>query len=124
MWDLCGQLVDGRQGTRGKMKTGGDSAGAELQGNPPTQRPLALYSGIVTLGPDGTAEISFDIPEFAGTARVMAGAWSSTKSGRATTRVPVRDPAGLTATLPRFLRHGGHRPTDIDLDPLESPTRG
>ena len=30
---------------------------AELQGSPPTQPPLALYSGIVTVGRDGTAEV-------------------------------------------------------------------
>jgi uncharacterized protein YfaS (alpha-2-macroglobulin family) len=84
--DLYGQLIDGMQGTRGQLKTGGDAAGAELQGSPPTQKPLALYSGIVTVGADGTAEISFDIPEFAGTARVMAVAWTATKLGRATDR--------------------------------------
>ena len=49
--DLYGQLIDGMQGTRGQLKTGGDSGGAELQGSPPTQKPLALYSGIVTVGP-------------------------------------------------------------------------
>src|SRR6185437_13575485 len=38
--DLYGQLIDGMQGTRGQLKTGGDSAGAELQGSPPTQKPL------------------------------------------------------------------------------------
>src|SRR2546423_542585 len=70
--DLYGQLIDGMQGTRGQIKSGGDAAGAELQGSPPTQKPLALYSGIVTVGADGTAEISFEIPEFAGTARGMA----------------------------------------------------
>src|SRR5207302_8178356 len=83
--DLYGQLIDGMQGTRGQLKTGGDSAGAELQGSPPTQKPLALYSGIVTVGPDGAAEVSVEIPEFAGTARVMAVAWTATKLGRATT---------------------------------------
>ena len=87
------------QGTRGQLKTGGDAAGAELQGSPPTQKPLALYSGIVTVAADGTAEINFDIPEFAGTARVMAVAWTATKLGRATTDVTVRDPVVLTATL-------------------------
>ncbi|MEA2943808.1 MAG: alpha-2-macroglobulin, partial [Bradyrhizobium sp.] len=97
--DLYGQLIDGMQGTRGQLKTGGDSAGAELQGSPPTQKPLALYSGIVTVAADGSAEISFDIPEFAGTARVMAVAWTATKLGRASTDVTVRDPVVLTATL-------------------------
>ena len=117
--DLYGQLIDGMQGTRGQLKTGGDSAGAELQGSPPTQKPLALYSGIVTVASDGTAEISFDIPEFAGTARVMAVAWTATKLGRATVDVTVRDPVVLTATLPRFLLNGDHGTMSFDLDNVE-----
>ena len=117
--DLYGQLIDGMQGTRGQIRTGGDSAGAELQGSPPTQKPLALYSGIVTVGADGTAEISFDIPEFAGTARVMAVAWSATKLGRATVDVTVRDPVVLTATLPRFLLNGDKGTMSFDLDNVE-----
>ena len=116
--DLYGQLIDGMQGTRGQLKTGGDG-GAELQGSPPTQKPLALYSGIVTVAADGTAEISFDIPEFAGTARVMAVAWTSTKLGRATTDVIVRDPVVLTATLPRFLLNGDKGTMSFDLDNVE-----
>src|SRR5437773_713525 len=117
--DLYGQLIDGMQGTRGQIKTGGDSAGAELQGSPPTQKPLALYSGIVTVAADGSAEISFEIPEFAGTARVMAVAWTATKLGRATTDVTVRDPIVLTATLPRFLLNGDHGTMSFDLDNVE-----
>ncbi len=117
--DLYGQLIDGMQGTRGQLKTGGDAAGAELQGSPPTQKPLALYSGIVTVGPDGSAEVSFDIPEFAGTARVMAVAWNSTKLGRATIDVTVRDPVVLTATLPRFLLNGDRGTMSFDLDNVE-----
>ncbi len=117
--DLYGQLIDGMQGTRGQLKTGGDSAGAELQGSPPTQKPLALYSGIVTVAADGTAEISFDIPEFAGTARVMAVAWTATKLGRATVDVTVRDPVVLTATVPRFLLNGDHGTMSFDLDNVE-----
>lgn len=117
--DLYGQLIDGMQGTRGQIRTGGDAAGAELQGSPPTQKPLALYSGIVTVGADGSAEISFDIPEFAGTARVMAVAWTATKLGRATTDVTVRDPVVLTTTLPRFLLNGDHGTMSYDLDNVE-----
>src|ERR1700749_3548070 len=106
------------RGTREQIKSGGD-AGAELQGSPPTQKPLALYSGIVTVAADGTAEINFDIPDFAGTARVMAVAWSATKLGRATTDVTVRDPVVLTATLPRFLLTGDHGTMSMDVDNVE-----
>ena len=117
--DLYGQLIDGMQGTRGQIRTGGDGAGAELQGSPPTQKPLALYSGIVTVGADGTATVTFDIPEFAGTARVMAVAWSATKVGRANIDVTVRDPVVLTATLPRFLLNGDRGTMNLDLDNVE-----
>jgi uncharacterized protein YfaS (alpha-2-macroglobulin family) len=117
--DIYGQLIDGMQGTRGQLRTGGDGAGAELQGSPPTQKPLALYSGIVTVAADGTAEISFDIPEFAGTARVMAVAWSATKLGRATVDVTVRDPVVLTATLPLFLLNGDRGTMSLDVDNVE-----
>jgi alpha-2-macroglobulin len=117
--DLYGQLIDGMQGTRGQIRSGGDAAAAELQGSPPAQKPLALYSGIVTVAADGTAEISFDIGEFSGTARVMAVAWSATKVGRATTDVTIRDPVVLTATLPRFLLNGDHGTMSFDLDNVE-----
>src|ERR1700722_15207018 len=60
-----------------------------------------------------------DIPEFAGTARVMAVAWTATKLGRATTDVTVRDPVVLTATLPRFLLNRDHGTMSFDLDNVE-----
>src|SRR5215468_1666631 len=62
--DLYGQLIDGMQGTRGQIRSGGD-AGGELQGSPPTQPPLALYSGIVTVGPTAaprSRSISLSLP--------------------------------------------------------------
>src|SRR5262249_57430960 len=98
--------------------------GVDLTGTPPTQKPLALYSGIVTVASDGTAEISFDIGDFAGSARVMAVAWSATKLGRATTDVTVRDPVVLTATLPRFLLNGDHGTLSFDLDNVEGVAGG
>ena len=116
--DLYGQLIDGMQGVRGQIRTGGDS-GAELTGSPPTQAPLALYSGIVNVGPDGTAQVSFDIPAFAGTVRVMAVAWSKDKVGKASGDVIVRDPVVLTATLPRFLRTGDRGAVQLELDNVE-----
>ncbi|MBV8662164.1 MAG: alpha-2-macroglobulin family protein, partial [Hyphomicrobiales bacterium] len=116
--DLYGQLIDGMQGTRGQIRSGGD-AGGELQGSPPTQPPLALYSGIVTVGRDGTAEIAFDIPDFAGTARVMAVAWSKDRVGHGVGDVTVRDPVVLTTTLPRFLLTGDHAAMQIDIDNVE-----
>src|SRR5206468_1782354 len=117
--DLYGQLIDGMQGTRGQIRSGGDGAAAELQGSPPAQKPLALYSGIVTVRPDGTAEITFNIPDFAGTARVMAVAWSKDKVGRAVGDVTIRDSVVVTATLPRFLLNGDRATMHLDVDNVE-----
>ncbi len=117
--DLYGQLIDGMQGTKGQIRTGGDGGEGELNGSPPTQPPLALYSGIVAVGTDGTAEVSFDIPGFVGTVRVMAVAWSNDKVGHASADVVVRDPVVLTATLPRFLLMGDQSTLRLDLDNVE-----
>jgi hypothetical protein len=116
--DIYGQLIDGMQGVRGAIRSGGDS-GAELTGSPPTQAPLALYSGIVRVGADGTAQLVFDIPAFAGTVRVMAVAWSKDKVGKASGDVVVRDPVVLTATLPRFLRTSDRGAVQLELDNVE-----
>ena len=120
--DLYGQLIDGMQGTKGQIRVGGDSGAGELQGSPPTQAPLALFSGIVTVGPDGSAETSFDIPAFAGTVRVMAVAWSKDKVGHASEDVIVRDPVVVTATLPRFLLLGDKSTIRLDLDNVDGLT--
>jgi alpha-2-macroglobulin len=119
--DLYGQLIDGMQATRGQIRSGGDTAGAELQGSPPTQPPVTLYSGIVRVAADGTAEVSFDIPEFAGTVRVMAVAWSKDKVGRGSGDVTVRDPVVVTATLPRFILAGDRSAMQLELDNVEGP---
>jgi alpha-2-macroglobulin len=120
--DLYGQLIDGMQGTKGQIRSGGDGGDVELQGSPPTQAPFALYSGIVSVGPDGTAEVSFDIRGFVGTARVMAVAWSKDKVGHASADVVVRDPVVVTATLPRFLLTGDRSTLRLDLDNVDGET--
>jgi uncharacterized protein YfaS (alpha-2-macroglobulin family) len=116
--DLYGDLIDGMQGTRGRIRSGGDE-GAQLQGSPPSGPPLSLYSGLVNVGPDGSAQIKFDVPDFEGTIRVMAVAWSKDKIGHATADVVVRDPVVLTATLPRFLLPGDRSTVRLDLDNVE-----
>ena len=55
--DLYGDLIDGMQGARGQIRSGGDAGAEALQGNPPTGPPVALYSGLLKVGADGTAEV-------------------------------------------------------------------
>ncbi|KMO41465.1 alpha-2-macroglobulin [Methylobacterium variabile] len=117
--DLYGYLIDGMQGTLGAIRSGGDAGGAELEGAPPAQAPLARYSGVVTVGPDGRAEVSFPLPAFNGTARVMVTAWSAARVGAAAADVVIRDPVVASGTLPRFLDVGDRSRLHVALDNVE-----
>lgn len=114
-YDIYGQLIDGMGGDRGRIRTGGDSGAGNFQSPPPTQAPLALFSGIVEVAADGTAEVPFEIPAFNGTIRVMAVAWTPTKVGHASVDVIARDPVVIAGTLPRFLGSGDQSRLRLDL---------
>jgi uncharacterized protein YfaS (alpha-2-macroglobulin family) len=118
--DLYGYLIDGMQGARGAIRSGGD-AGVSMEGAPPTQEPLARYSGVVAVGPDGTATVSFDIPAFNGTVRVMGVAWTRDRVGSAASDMVVRDPVVLAGTLPRFLNVGDVSRLHMQVDNVEGP---
>ena len=118
--DLYGLLIDGMQGARGAIRSGGDAAKTEA-GAKPTQEPLSRYSGVVKVGADGVAQITFDIPSFNGSMRVMAVAWSKGRVGQASGDVIVRDPVVVQATLPRFLALGDQSRFFMQVDNVEAP---
>jgi uncharacterized protein YfaS (alpha-2-macroglobulin family) len=118
--DLYGYLIDGMQGVRGTIRTGGDAA-PKMDGEKPTQEPLARYSGVVKVGADGTAKIDFDLPAFNGTVRVMGVAWSAGRTGQASADVIVRDQVVAQATLPRFLAIGDQSRFHLQIDNVEGP---
>ncbi|MBA3909625.1 MAG: PAN domain-containing protein [Rhodobacter sp.] len=105
--DIYGRLIDGLNGTVGEVRSGGDAgAQARLQAPPPTEELVAYFTGPVTVGEDGYARASFDLPSFNGTVKVMAVAWTKTGVGQASAEVLVRDPVVVTASLPRFMAPG------------------
>lgn len=119
--DLYGFLIDGMQGVRGAIRSGGDMEPKALDGIPPTQEPLARFSGVVKVESDGTARVEFDIPAFNGTARVMAVAWTKDRVGSGSADVIIRDPVVLAGTLPRFLSVGDRSRFFMQLDNVEGP---
>ena len=102
--DLYGQLIDPTQGVIGAVRSGGDGGGGMGGSPPPTSVLVALHSGIVDVGPDGKASVNFDMPDFNGTVRVMAMAWTDKAVGHAVKDVVVHDPVVVTLSPPRFLR--------------------
>ncbi|CDZ49870.1 alpha-2-macroglobulin family protein [Neorhizobium galegae] len=119
--DLYGRLIDGSLGATGRLRTGGDGGSAALQSSPPKEKLIAFFSGPVKLDAQGKANVSFDIPQFNGTARVMAVAWSKTGVGHGVKDVVIRDPVVVTASLPRFLAPGDQTNLRLDVANTDAP---
>jgi uncharacterized protein YfaS (alpha-2-macroglobulin family) len=121
--DIYGRLIDGLNGSMGTVRSGGDALTSNRSNTPPPPEDLvAFFSGPLTVGADGRIETSFDMPEFNGTVRLMAVAWTPTGVGQAEAEVLVRDPVVLTASLPRFLAPGDESRVLIELVHADGPT--
>ncbi len=119
--DIYGNLIDGSQGVFGAVRTGGDGPGLAAEGSPPTEKLLSLFSGIVKIDAQGNAVVEFDLPEFNGTARVMAVAWTKGSVGHAQGDVIIRDPVVITSSLPKVLAPGDEVQTIVEIANTDGP---
>ncbi len=120
--DLYGKLINGMEAASGQIRSGGGAMGGAF-GAPPAKsvEPVALYSGIVLVNKDGTANVKFDMPAFDGTVRLMAVAWNASQLGSAEKDVIVRDPVVVIGTAPKFLTYGDKSSLHFSLDNVEGP---
>jgi len=119
MRDLYGQLIDRTLGTRGRIRSGGDAAAMRLDAPPPDHDPVALFSGLVKAGDDGRATVVFDVPDFNGTLRIMAVAWTQDGVGHGIQDMEVRAPVVISASAPRFLAPGDTSQLLFEIDNVE-----
>ena len=92
--DVYGRLIDGLNGHRGQVRSGGGTelsralaAGADA---PPALEDLvSFFHGPLPVAADGTVELTLGSADFNGTLRLMAVAWSDTGVGQAQTDVVV-----------------------------------
>jgi hypothetical protein len=119
--DFYSRLIDGMRADRGKLRSGGDGAaqGMSMSGSPPADAIVSLHSGVVTVGSDGRAVVPFQMPDFNGTVRLSAVAWSADKLGSQSKDVIVRDPVALTVSTPRFLTLGDEARLKVDVHNVE-----
>jgi uncharacterized protein YfaS (alpha-2-macroglobulin family) len=118
MRDDYGRLIRAEKGAVGAMEQGGDSFGGRSLAVVP-QRTVALFSGIVKIGAGGVANVTLDVPDFNGSLRLMAVAWSADKLGHADKMLVVRDPVVADLVLPRFLSPGDQIGAALNLDNVE-----
>jgi len=119
--DLYGNLIDTTQGALGRIRSGGDGGAVRLGAPPPTEELVAFHSGIVRVDANGRATVSFDMPDFNGTVRVMAEAWTEDGVGHAVEDVFVRDPVVVNASLPPFLHFGDSSRLLVEIDNISGP---
>ena len=92
-----------------------------MQGNPTVETVVSLYSGIVQVKDDGTASVDFELPDFNGTVRVMAVAWSKDKVGHGSGDLIVRNAVALTVAVPRFMTLGDEVKLGFDMHNVDGP---
>ncbi|WP_245986915.1 alpha-2-macroglobulin family protein [Azospirillum thermophilum] len=121
--DSFGRLIDPAGVETDRVRSPGSPRLRQIGGMLPqkSERVVSLFSGIVTAGAGGKAQVPFDLPDFQGRLRVMAVAWSGDKLGRAESFVLVRDPVLADLTLPRFLSPGDTAQLLVTLDNLAGP---
>lgn len=117
--DVYGHLIDGMNGAVGEIRTGGDAGGLDMQGAPNSIKPVALFSGVVAVDEDGKAVIKFNLPQFNGSLRFMAVAWSATKLGANERTLIVRDPVVMLSSMPLFLTKGDQSRLFLSIDNVD-----
>ena len=69
-------------------------------------KPVAMWSGLVKTDANGRGSVTFDVPQFNGTLRIMAVSFSGDQFGSERKDIKVFDPIVLTPTFPRFIAGG------------------
>ncbi|MBX3429833.1 MAG: alpha-2-macroglobulin family protein [Hyphomonadaceae bacterium] len=117
--DDYGRLLNPNLGAPATARQGGDSLGGEGLTVVPT-RTVSLFSDIVEVR-GGVARIPIDVPDFNGTLRLMAVAWSENALGQDAEQIVVRDPVVAELILPRFLAPGDEAQGALNVDNVEGP---
>ncbi|MGF1623748.1 MAG: alpha-2-macroglobulin [Alphaproteobacteria bacterium] len=126
MRDLYGRLIVS-EGRRGQLRFGGDGmdeARLDDQSTTPpvrTVRTVALFTGIVPVGPNGRATIPLEIPDYNGELRLMAVAWTADAVGSASQPLTVRDPVVSEVALPRVLAPSDRAEITLSLHNVDGP---
>lgn len=117
--DMYGKLIEKMDGTKGKLKWGGDAAmRGDSKSLPKKVKLVDLFSGPVTLNAQGEADIPLDLPDFNGTLRLMAVAFTADNYGSTDTEMVVAAPIVAELNTPRFITPGDQAAIALDLTNL------
>ncbi|CAM3639245.1 alpha-2-macroglobulin family protein [Bordetella bronchialis] len=122
--DMYGKLIEKMEGTKGRLKWGGDAAmRGDTRTLPKKVKLVDLFSGPVTLDARGEAEIPLNVPDFNGTLRLMAVAFTADRYGSAEAETIVAAPVVAELSTPRFITPGDRAAIALDVTNLTGVTR-
>jgi uncharacterized protein YfaS (alpha-2-macroglobulin family) len=125
-YDLYGRVIESYDGNTAKLRYGGDMALAAL---PQARRPTAkvqtidLFSGAVALDAKGEAKVALRMPDFNGTVRVTALAFSDDRYGGTDAETIVRAPLVAEISTPRVMAPGDAAQLTLDLQNFSGSER-
>ncbi len=120
-YDLYGRVIGPLEGERARLRYGGDAALAVL---PQARRPnakvqtVALHHAPVKFDANGKATLSFTAPDFNGSLRISALAYSAERYARASQESIVRAPLVMEISTPRVMAPGDQAKLTVDLHNL------
>ncbi|HZX69465.1 MAG TPA: alpha-2-macroglobulin [Rhodanobacter sp.] len=120
-YDLYSRIIEAMDGAQAKLRYGGDMSGKALPKaarlNPKVQI-VDLFAGPVAFDAQGKATLHVDVPDFNGSLRLAALAYTDSRYGNSNGNVTVRAPLVVEPSTPRVMAAGDQAMISLDLKNL------
>jgi len=120
-YDLYSRLIEAMDGDTGRLRYGGDMSGGALPRAArinPKVKIVDLFAGPVAFDAQGRAQLRVDVPDFNGSLRLSALAYSADRFGNADGAITVRAPLVVEPSTPRVMAGGDQAAISLDLKNL------
>ncbi len=120
-FDLYSRVIENLHGVRAKLRFGGDGMVNQGQSGKKDRakvKTVALFSGPVNLNAQGEAVVELEVPDFNGSLRLMAVAFTADRYGAAEAETIVAAPVIAEISTPRFITANDQSTLALDLHNL------
>ncbi|HEX7128856.1 MAG TPA: alpha-2-macroglobulin, partial [Rhodanobacteraceae bacterium] len=120
-YDLYSRIIEAMDGAEAKLRYGGDMAAKPLPHAArlnPKVKIVDLFAAPVAFDAQGRATLRVDVPDFNGSLRLSALAWSADRFGNADGSITVRAPLVVEPGTPRVMAAGDKAQISLDLKNL------
>ncbi|MEO6800605.1 MAG: alpha-2-macroglobulin [Rhodanobacter sp.] len=120
-YDLYSRIIEAMDGAQAKLRYGGDMSGKALPKaarlNPKVEI-VDLFAGPVAFDAQGKATLHVAVPDFNGSLRLAALAYTDSRYGNADGNITVRAPLVVEPSTPRVMAAGDTAMISLDLKNL------